>query len=518
MAWSLSTQPATIATGFAFLSILYIIQAVLIRKAPLPPGPRGLPVLGNILDFPRSRLWVKFTELGKKYGGIVHVKLLGQSIIILSDVKIIDATLNQKSRTYINRPVLTFNGKLVGWEKGPALIQSGERWSQYRRLFAQFMGSPAKVEAFRDIIQHQTNRLLKNFLDSPERWTEHCVSFTGCAVLTATYDYRPNDGNDRLISLSTKAMTQFTENLNRYLVDLLPILRYAPKWMPGAGWKHEVEDSRQTLQDLVETPFSWVQQRMADSKQLRPCFVSKLLENPNMTPQQEDVIKWAAIGIYNAGGDTMLAAMECFLLGVTIQQNAQQKAHNEMVEILGSGIMPNADDRHRLPYLQALCTEILRFYTFVPTGFVHVSTEDDHYDGYLIPKGSMVIANNWSILRDPSIYSDPDIFLPERFIKSDTRNKERDPRDFIFGYGRRACPGIWFADAALWLICASWIATFDIQPKRDSAGKPLFPRPDMTDKILCHPKPFNFTMTPRPGTADIIRNLPMMDELAPNVS
>ncbi|KIJ29915.1 hypothetical protein M422DRAFT_268581 [Sphaerobolus stellatus SS14] len=101
-------------------------------------------------------------------------------------------------------------------------------------------------------------------------------------------------------------------------------------------------------------------------------------------------------------------------------------------------------------------------YTFGPLGLPHVPREDDIHDGYYIPKGSVVITNNWHFYQNENIYPNPQKFLPERFTGPGDRQK--DPREILFGFGRRICPGIHLADASLWLACASLVAAFDVRP------------------------------------------------------
>jgi cytochrome P450 len=76
-------------------------------------------------------------------------------------------------------------------------------------------------------------------------------------------------------------------------------------------------------------------------------------------------------------------------------------------------------------------------------------TKDDVYEGYLIPKGTMLFANAYAIHHDPDEYEDPSEFIPERFlnnkfgVKSEKALEENDGRraTYGFGAGRRVCPG-----------------------------------------------------------------------------
>ena len=72
-------------------------------------------------------------------------------------------------------------------------------------------------------------------------------------------------------------------------------------------------------------------------------------------------------------------------------------------------------------------------------GVPHRLIEDDVYEGYFLPKGTIVIANIWRMLHDPETYRDPMAFKPERYFDADDRLDftGKDPADFAFGYGRR---------------------------------------------------------------------------------
>ena len=94
--------------------------------------------------------------------------------------------------------------------------------------------------------------------------------------------------------------------------------------------------------------------------------------------------------------------------------------------------------------------------------------------------------------RDPKIYPEPESFKPERFMNKvqSTESFERvlnsfepeDPATLIFGFGRRICPGRFFADSNAWLMISGLLATFDIKPKIDAAtGKPKLPKCEFTD-------------------------------------
>jgi cytochrome P450 len=83
---------------------------------------------------------------------------------------------------------------------------------------------------------------------------------------------------------------------------------------------------------------------------------------------------------------------------------------------------------------------------------------------------------------DPEIYDEPSSFKPERFNNSDAEMK--GIYDLVFGFGRRTCPGMHFAEGTIFSIIATTFATCDVLPELDESGKPIFPELVWTDGVI----------------------------------
>ena|SRR5712671_1201167 len=135
----------------------------------------------------------------------------------------------------------------------------------------------------------------------------------------------------------------------------------------------------------------------------------------------------------------------------------------------------------------------------------HAVTEDDVYAGFFIPKGescflngsvkcwpmyifsgAIVLGNTWwvtvtlsynasivfrAVLHDPSLYPEPDIFKPERFLNPDGSLHDDPLLVSAFGYGKRICPGRHFADATLFISVASLLSVFNIERGKDGGDE-----------------------------------------------
>jgi len=125
----------------------------------------------------------------------------------------------------------------------------------------------------------------------------------------------------------------------------------------------------------------------------------------------------------------------------------------------------------------------------------HMVTRDDVYNGYFIPKGTIIAGNSWGILHDPQAYPKPHEFVPERFLP-DPKTGQPSAQPFpecAFGYGRRICPGRFMTTNSLFISIAYILTCFDIRPM---PGAPK-PTAKFTDGMISHPCPFNYSLTPR---------------------
>jgi hypothetical protein len=91
------------------------------------------------------------------------------------------------------------------------------------------------------------------------------------------------------------------------------------------------------------------------------------------------------------------STLEIFLLAMIFHPDAQLTAHNELDAVVGSNRLVSFEDRSNLPYVEALCKELLRWHPLAPTAFPHRLIQDDVVGEYFIPAGTTVLGNSWSV-------------------------------------------------------------------------------------------------------------------------
>lgn len=101
--------------------VLYILKHLLSSRSSvkkqsslLPPGPKGLPLIGNLLDLPPpgEQEWIHWRKHKSLYGPVSSITVLGQTIIILNDYQAAVDLLEKKSGIHSDRPALPFGGEM----------------------------------------------------------------------------------------------------------------------------------------------------------------------------------------------------------------------------------------------------------------------------------------------------------------------------------------------------------------------------------------------------------------------
>ncbi|KAH7931282.1 cytochrome P450 [Leucogyrophana mollusca] len=482
---------------------LFIVNKLIKQKAtlPLPPGPRKLPLLGNLLDIPSEEPWVTFAKWGKEHGDISSVQVLGQHMIILNAAQPAIDLLDKRSLTYSDRPTLTLACDLIGWNRSLVLSQYGSHFKEIRKNIYRVIGSRGNLEKYHGLIERQSHRFVKRLLATPDSLADHIRWVAGAIVLVISHGYEVQDENDPYLETADTAIHYFsiTTSAGAFLVDVLPILRHLPAWFPGATFKKIAKLGSESLTEMTDKPHDVVKAQMAAGTALHS-FTSELLEGRELSDDEEEAIKWSAQTLYSGGADTTVSATHSFFLAMTLFPDVQRKAQAEIDAVIGTNRLPTIADRESLPYMNALTLEVLRWFSLAPLGVAHVATEDDVYEGYFIPKGSLVVPNIWQMLHDPRVYAEPMEFKPERFLPSEGEEAETDPHNVCFGFGRRQCPGIVLAETSLFIECALTLAVFNIS-KATENGRLVTPKVEQTTGTISHPKPFKFSLTPRSAKA-----------------
>ncbi|OJJ51826.1 hypothetical protein ASPZODRAFT_2108113 [Penicilliopsis zonata CBS 506.65] len=476
--------------AYLILLLILLVALILLRPRNLPPGPKGIPLLGNLFDLPPPgeqewQHWLKHKDL---YGPLSSVTVLGKTLIIINDRALAFQILEKNSATTSSRPRFTFANELCGWDRVILNIDYSPLLRTYRRAITRGIGTRESAARFHSLLQSETRQFLVRVLNSPEKFIEHNRTAAGAVVLKIVYGYHSEQEGDPLVHLARQTISEFSDAVApKWLVDILPALKYIPPWMPGGSFHRVARRYRDAVTRLATLPFTFTKSQMSQGQE-RISFVSTLLRQG----EEEEVVKWSAEGIYGGGSDTTVSVLEAFFLAMMLFPDVQRKAQAEIDKAFNhEPTLPSVSDRARLPYLHALIKETLRWHSIVPLGIPHRAETAHVVNSHLIPADAILIANVWAFNNDPAVYPRPRQFVPERFLPGG--NPAPDPADVIFGFGRRVCPGRLIAETSIFLMVAHTLAVFDIKP---APGADSF-SPHFTPGAISHPQVYPAVFTPR---------------------
>ncbi|KIM35565.1 hypothetical protein M413DRAFT_32422 [Hebeloma cylindrosporum] len=480
----------------------------------LPPGPKKLPFIGNLLSMPRRAEWETFADWGKEYNSdIIHASALGTSVVILNSYQVAVDLLDKKSAIYSSRPHFTMFHELSGWGYLFSMLPYGDVWRESRRIFTKHFNSSHHdaINQQRDILY--VRRFIWQLLEKPHGFLRHARTLVGSTTLSMTYSINVRPYDDPLIEIVENAVETAVELLiaGAFLVDVFPLLKYVPKWFPGAKFQRKAAIMRENSERLRNATFLTTEKLM-EAGNYSPSFVSDALRENIDNPKDIDLLKDIAAQVYMAGADTTASALGTFFLSMVCYPEVQKKAQRELDKVL-NGRLPEHGDIVSLPYLHALVKEVYRWKPITPLGLPHQSISDDLYKGYHIPRNSMVIPNQWAMLNDERDYPEPRHFRPERFLKDGRLDHSvRDPMDIAFGFGRRVCAGKHIAHSTIMLAAASVLSSFDLLRERDENHREIDPKGKYTHALISQPLDFPCVIKPRSAyAAELIRSSSGLD-------
>ncbi|KAI0767230.1 CyP450 monooxygenase [Fomes fomentarius] len=510
---SSSSLFARLPLTLALCCLCGVVGVLLRRRSlriPLPPGPKRLPIIGNALDFPKQNIPAVFRDMNARYGEVVYLDVLGQPMIILGTHEAAVDLLEKRSANYSDRITLIM-GDLCGLDWVLTLLRYGPWWRRHRRMFHQFF-HPAAIVNYQPSQRREAHRFALRLIEDSTNLVHHIRHLFGSTILRIAYGIEVDDDETdgySYVTLVERALHIFSEVCvpGKYLVETFPILRYLPAWLPGAQFKREAAVWRPVIEQVLDRPWEAAIAAMNEGK-APPSMTTTLAErisrmSPAEAREEEKVARDTTAVVYGAGADTTLSTVQTFFLAMAANPEVQKKAQAELDAVVGLHRLPEFADKDSLPYVCALLTELLRWRSVLPMGIPHVSIEDDEYQGYFIPKGSVVISNVWAYSRDPNVYHDPEAFMPERFLKDGRLNPGvRDPATIAFGYGRRICPGRHFAKASLYMVVTTVLHTLTISAPVGDDGRPVVLEGKMTQGTLSYPEPFDCVVKPRSAAAE----------------
>ncbi|PNH44207.1 hypothetical protein VD0004_g3402 [Verticillium dahliae] len=489
-----------VALGMALIWLVRYSHAFSRYKYPLPPGPPGRFLVGNLghvsIDSPEK----DYLRWGQAYDcDVIHTEVLGQHMICLNSRQAAEDLLERRGSNYCDRPRFTLF-EIMGWGLTLTFLRYGPRFSLHRRLF-QTTFSRTNVRKFELIQQHEARKTVRNLLQDPADWKDITLLMATSIIFRIAFGQEVVDKNSPYCAMSQAANYATTAGgtPGSTLVDLFPPAKYLPDCLNLSEPLAHARRSQKTIRTIHEEPWA-ASLKDIDAGIASSSFMKTYLEKYRVIEKsgksQELTIpdiKGAAGAIFIAGGNTTWSTLQACVLFLTKYPNVQRRIQEELDEVVGPDRLPTFDDRPRLQYLDRFIKEVLRCLPLNPLVIPHRSLAEDVYNGMRIPKGSIVFANASAMASDPTVYDRPALFEPDRYL----RGEPESPGNF--GFGRRKCPGNHLALASVQIFVATLMSAFHIDKAIGDNGQVLEPRVGISIGLGGHPLPFECVFTPRHG-------------------
>ncbi|KAG1894478.1 cytochrome P450 [Suillus fuscotomentosus] len=359
-------------------------------------------------------------------------------------------------------------GELMGLGQSFRLLRYCAAWKQQRKLAHLALNAGATKE-YSKLQTEAVVSFLDSLIENPSDFIFQLRLAAGRIVLSMTYDV-PVKSSETMNVLEIMMATIGKGMMpGAYTVDMFPWLRYIPSWVPFNNIHTIATEGRTRLLRVVGLPFAKQQ------------FLS-----PSPTAS------FTATCLQTMG--TILA----FILAIALYPDIQTKIRMELDRVVGHRQLPTLDDRSRLPYVNAAIKEMMRWNPVVPLSLPRFKSKEDVYQGFRVPKGTIVFPNIWSAdVQDDISGISPDEFAPERFLDDCVERTALDPYSYAFGFGRRICPGRFFADNSVFLSVTGLVSTFVISPTIGSDGRNSLLRAPFRQGMMRFPESFHVCILPR---------------------
>uniref|UniRef100_A0A151UHR7 Isoflavone 2'-hydroxylase n=2 Tax=Cajanus cajan TaxID=3821 RepID=A0A151UHR7_CAJCA len=426
-------------------SLVFLLTFKLLFKSRkyknLPPGPRPLPVIGNLnlLERPLHRF---LQRTSRTHGDIFSLWFGSRLAVVVSSPSAIQECFTKNDVALANRP-RSLSGKYIFYNYTTVGSSSyGEHWRNLRRIIALDVLSTPRIHSFAGIRKDETQRLLRAL--AKNSCTEYAHVELGSMFHDMTYNnmMRMISGKryygDESEMKDVEEAKEFRETVEELLqlagvsnkADYLSFLR----WFDFQNFEKRLK----SISTRFDTFLDALILEHRSKKERENTMIDHLLHLQASEPEYytDQIIKGLILAMLFAGTDSSAVTLEWSLANLLNHPEMLKKARNELDTHVGQDRLVNESDLPKLPYLRKIILETLRLHPHAPLAIPHVSSEDINIGEFNIPRNTMVIANIWAMQRDPQLWNEAACFKPERF------DDERLEKKLVaFGMGRRACPG-----------------------------------------------------------------------------
>ncbi|KAM4696360.1 cytochrome P450 2A3-like [Rhinophrynus dorsalis] len=315
------------ALAISFLIVLWVFKTFP-AKGRLPPGPRPLPLLGNILDIKKGDISTYLVEVRSKYGDLFTLHLGPNPVVVVSGYKLLKEAMLQRGEEFSGRAVMPFF--YICNNFGFAFTTNVERWKELRKFSRNILREVGMGKKGNESeIQEEAKKLVDKFRRTKGQLFDpsNCLAKATCNVICSTmFNKRYNYDEEELQNL-VHAMHECFYHMSTYSGQMYSTFPSIMKYLPG---------SHVQIRKHLETMLAFVDKRVQmNLKTLDPnlprdyvdAFLIKLekeKQNPNTEYNMDNLI-FSTLQIFFAGTETTSMTLTYGLLLLIKHQEVQSK-------------------------------------------------------------------------------------------------------------------------------------------------------------------------------------------------
>lgn len=450
----------------ALLAIfVFVLLRLLGRKQSqqqsLPPGPAGLPIVGNLFQVDRKAPYKTVLKLSKSYGPVIALNMGLQRAVFLVGYDAVKEALVDQADDFIGRGPLPFLNKIT---KGHGLvISNGERWRQLRQFTLSTlrdfgMGRKGMEQWIQEESAYLVERIktIKGEPFDPTYFLSGTVSNVICCLV---FGQRFSYDDKRFLHL-LQIISQTLISISSPWAMLYNVFPRLLELLPGDHHKTfaGIEELRKFVTEKVQEHKDTLDTN--SPRDYIDCFLIRGLKEKDIITEfnHENLIS-TVFNLFLGGTETTSSTIR-FALSVLIKYpEIQEKMQQEIDSVIGQERFPFMEDRKSLHFVDAVLHEVQRFMDIVPMGAPHFALHNITFRGYTIPKGTMIFPMLHSVLKEEKQWTSPFSFNPQHFLDHNG-NFKKNPAFLPFSAGKRACVGESLARMEIFLFMVTLLQRF----------------------------------------------------------
>ncbi|XP_029281891.1 cytochrome P450 2K1-like [Cottoperca gobio] len=464
-----SSSSISLLGGLVVLLLVYIFTSSGFsseNEGKEPPGPKPLPLLGNLLQLDLKRPYHTLLKLSKKYGSVFTFYMGPKKVVVLAGYKTVKEALVNHAEAFGDRDPMLIMGEIQ--DKHGIVWSNGESWKEMRRFaLTNLRDFGMGKKTCEDKIIEECDHLIEVFkkckgeaFDTTQS-INYAVSNIICSIVYGSrFEYDDPEFTSRVNR--TNRVIQLVGSSSVQVYQMFP---WIGKLVANRNEIHTLisANKKQNLQlfsRLKETLNPQMLRGFVDTFLLRK---QNLEESGNTNSHYNDNnLLITVLNLFAAGTDTTSTTLRWGLLFMAKYPKIQDQVKEELSSVIGSRQV-QVEDRKNLPFTDAVIHETQRLANIAPMALPHKTSQDITFQGHFIKKGTAVIPLLTSVLYDESEWEKPHSFYPAHFLDKDGKFVKRDA--FMpFSAGRRVCLGESLARMELFLFFTRLMQHFSFSP------------------------------------------------------